>query len=400
MKKISDLTILVAEDNDFERNLIARMLGEMGVVNILHATSGDIALQLLAENAAIDVVLCDLKMPDTDGVQLLRRIATDWPEVAVIIISVLDERLRGSVERMAREKSVRIAGNIGKPVTPDKLRPLLEALDEAVPAALLESPAAAWPRITTQDVRIGLDKSEFYLEFQPVVEVASMEPVGAEALVRWNNSEHGIIPPDAFIPVAEMSDIIDEFTLMVIDQAINACSLWKQAGLNYRVSVNVSARTLRALDLPERIQSLLTSHALSPDQIILEVTESGFMEELAKTLDVSSRLRIRDIALSIDDFGTGYSSLQQLQRIPFSELKIDRSFLAATTEARVILEAGIRLGRELGLATVVEGVETQDDWDRVRGLGADIAQGYFIARPMPAADVPTWHEDWTRRHKQ
>lgn len=399
MKRIEELTVLVAEDNEFERDLIVRILNNLEVKRVTACVDGAAALQVMRsdEGENIDVLLCDLKMPGTDGVQLLRQVATEHPALAVIIFSVLDERLRGSVERMAQELSVFIVGNLGKPVTPEKLLPLLSAIPDRLQAGLRQDLVEVHPDLSTEELRAGLGNDEFFLEFQPAVEVATGTPVGAEALLRWNHPVHGLIPPDAFIPLAESTGVIDDITFMLFSKAAHACKKWKAEGLDYRVAVNVSARTLHALDLPERIHSLIVDSGLSSSQFIVEVTESGFMEELGTTLDVSSRLRMKDIELSIDDFGTGYSSLQQLQRIPFNELKIDRSFLAKTAEARVILEASIELGKKLGLTTVVEGVETQEDWNLVSSLHADIAQGYFIARPMAADQLPAWSKEWSAR---
>ena len=217
--------------------------------------------------------------------------------------------------------------------------------------------------------------------------------VGVEALVRWQHPEQGIIYPEHFLPLVEQSSMMNVLTRWVLEKAVKQGQLCQGAGFSMDVSVNMSALDITGLMLPEQLAELLDDNKLDATHLTLEITESALMGKLVTSLDILTRLRLKGINLSIDDFGTGYSSLSQLHRIPFSELKIDRSFVSKMgedNEARAIVKTCIMLGHELNMRVVAEGVETEQQLELLKQMGCDLAQGYFIAKPMSGSELMNW----------
>jgi len=209
--------------------------------------------------------------------------------------------------------------------------------------------------------------------------------IGAEALARWLHPVRGIVGPYAFIEKLEETGNLDRLTFGILDAAARACRQWQDAGMEMTVSVNLSLRSLAMTNLADRITETVKSQGLYPSRVTLEITESAAMTDIAPALENLARLRLRGFGLAIDDFGTGFSSIQQLARIAFTELKIDRSFVSGMTEnreSRAIVEASIDMARRLGISSVAEGIETQAEWNLLRNAGCNIGQGYFISRPV------------------
>jgi EAL domain-containing protein (putative c-di-GMP-specific phosphodiesterase class I) len=218
-----------------------------------------------------------------------------------------------------------------------------------------------------------------------------------EALVRWQHPERGLIFPDEFVPAVQHTGLIKPLTLYVIDEALRQCRSWEERGLSLSVSVNLSMRNLLDSAFPDDVLALLRQHALEPHRLQLEITESTMLADPFRTKQVLDRLSGMGVRLSLDDFGTGYSSLSYLKGLPLHELKIDRSFVMSMLENEddaIIVRSTIDLGRNLGLEVVAEGVETEEAWGRLRRLGCDVAQGYYLARPAPAEELEHWL--WSR----
>ena len=227
-----------------------------------------------------------------------------------------------------------------------------------------------------------------------------MLPNGFEALVRWRHADRGTIGPDQFIPMAEASGRIDRLTEAVTTRAMSQTRQWHDQGMEVTVAINLSALSLDEEDLADRIQAICRATGARQDAITFEVTETAAMANPLHGLDILTRLRIKGFKLSIDDFGTGYSSLVQLHRLPFSELKIDRSFVAEcdrSSEARMIVKTMVDLGHNLDMTVVGEGVESEAVARILTDMGCDSGQGYAIARPMEAEQVPYWLAHWDGR---
>jgi EAL domain-containing protein (putative c-di-GMP-specific phosphodiesterase class I) len=214
-----------------------------------------------------------------------------------------------------------------------------------------------------------------------------------EALVRWNHPERGLVPPDEFIPQAQETGLMKPLTLYVLDEALRQSRAWQDAGIDLTVSVNLATRNLLDVAFPDDVLAALEKWGVEPGRLELEITESTMLDDPFRTKIVLDRLHGMGIKLSIDDFGTGYSSLAYLRQLPVSEIKIDRSFVLHMDENpddAVIVRSTIDLGRNLGLRVVAEGVETQEAWAQLEDLGCDVAQGYFLSRPVPAEELEEW----------
>jgi EAL domain-containing protein (putative c-di-GMP-specific phosphodiesterase class I) len=246
---------------------------------------------------------------------------------------------------------------------------------------------------TAEELEVAFKRNELVTHFQPKIELTTHQVTGLEALVRWQHPDNGTIFPDLFIPVAEQHNLIDQLTWIVLHQVAEEYCHLQKMGLDLTIAINMSASTLRELSLPEFLSGILSEYSIDPTRIVLEVTETALMQELIKSLDILTRLRMKGFLLSIDDFGTGYSSLVQLHRAPFSELKIDRSFvqdMANDKEASAIVETVIVLGHKLGLKVVAEGVESRQNLELLSKMGCDLAQGFHIAKPQPPEAIDDW----------
>jgi len=246
------------------------------------------------------------------------------------------------------------------------------------------------------ELRRAIEGGQLRVHYQPKADLGSGDVTGAEALVRWQHPTLGLIPPDEFIPLAEHTGLIRPLTLVVLDEALAQARRWADAGRHLDVAVNVSARCLLDLNLTTEVAASLLRHGVPAQRLVLEITESTVMVDPDRALLVLQALADLGTTLSIDDFGTGYSSMAYLQRLPVHELKIDRSFVSRLSESMnaAIVTSSIDLGRNLGLRVVAEGVEDLATWDRLNDLGCHSAQGYFLSRPVPAAEFDAW---WDQR---
>jgi diguanylate cyclase (GGDEF)-like protein len=246
------------------------------------------------------------------------------------------------------------------------------------------------------DLRAAIAHDQLLLHFQPQVDLATGCTRHVEALVRWKHPQHGFMPPDHFIPLAEQSGLIRPLTRWVLDAALRTCHEWHGAGLDVNTAVNLSARSLDDLHLAGLITELLATWGLTPCALTVEVTESALMVDSVRAMQVLTGLHDLGVRIAIDDFGTGYSSLSHLRRLPVDEIKIDKSFvvdMAAREDNALIVRSIIDLAHHRDLAVVAEGVETLQIRDLLAGLGCDMAQGYGVSRPLPAADLTRWLQE-------
>lgn len=239
-------------------------------------------------------------------------------------------------------------------------------------------------------LRRAIDNDELTLWYQPKLSISTGRCVGLEALVRWNHPRRGMVPPDQFIYLAEQTGIIQHLSDWVLNAALAQHREWRDHGLVLPIAVNLSMYDLQNPKLPDRVDQLLREWRVPAGDLQIEITESSLMMDPARALETVSRLRSLGVVIAIDDFGTGYSSLGYLKRLPVDELKIDKSFvleLATDEDDLAIVRSTIRLGHELGLSVTAEGIEDAASFSLLRDLGCDVAQGYYIGRPKPAAEI-------------
>lgn len=251
-----------------------------------------------------------------------------------------------------------------------------------------------------QDLRNAVGREQLFLHFQPVVDLAAGQVVGAEALLRWRHPERGLVAPNTFIPILEETGMMEEVGLWVLNTACRQARAWDEAGLaGLRMAVNLSARQFRDPGLNDRIVRTLNRHGLAPGRLELELTETATLADADRTRKLFTALRNLGVGVAIDDFGAGYSNLSTLKNLPFNKLKIDREFVMDVDQKRdsqAICAALIELAKGLGITVMAEGVETREEVETLSRLGCSVYQGFFFARPMPAADFaqtvadPAW----------
>ena len=389
--------ILIVDDDLFQLQLFSSQLAILGLDQVQACISGQQALTLLkALQVGKLLIFLDLNMPDMDGVEFIRSLAEMSYTGPLVLVSGEDPRILETAERLARAHHLTVLGCLSKPVQTEALSLLLEHWYRATP----ETAVKALKAYSADEIRRAISGGEMVNYYQPKVLVVSGELSGVETLVRWQHPIDGAVFPDSFIGVAEDNGLIDDLTRVVLIETLEQSKRWRAEGLVVRVAVNVSMHNLARLDFTDFVLSQIMRYDVAAEDLILEVTESRLMADVLAPLDVLTRLRLNSIGLSIDDFGTGHSSLTQLRNIPFNELKIDQSFVHGADRdntRRAMFTASLGIARQLGMQTVAEGVEDLADWNFLRQQGCDLAQGYFVARPMPAGDLRAWWVDWQAR---
>jgi len=383
-----ELNILVVEDDDFQRQMLINMLGSLGVNSIHDACNGQLAIEMIRGNSdkLVDIIICDLNMPEMDGLEFLRHLSQERHNVSIILMSALGGRLLGSAARMAKMYGIKLLGAIEKPLALVQLKNILLKYEHSENKWLEAANIA--DGFMLKDILQGIAADEFEPFFQPKIDLATDLMVGAEVLARWNHPMLGVLGPHGFIPQLEQSKNIEGLTFMMLEKASIALREFHDKGHTFNLSVNISLASLDDITFADKITRIVREIGLEPNHIILEITETAAMSYAAHALENLTRLCMKGFTLSIDDYGTGYSTMQQLTRIAFSELKIDQSFvtdLADCEAMRIVVESSIEMAHKLQVKSVAEGVETQKDWNTLKSLGCDTAQGFYIAKPMNLA---------------
>jgi len=398
MSEYESLHILVVDDDPFVLKLIAHQLASLGCRSVTTFERAQAALaHVETHDAAVDMIFCDLDMPHMDGVEFVRKLVRTQFCGGLVLVSGEDKRILHAAEQLARAHRLRVLGALAKPVSRAELQAMLDRqLEEPT------LPRSVRKIYGANELGQAIAQGDLYCEYQPLVEVATGRLVGVETLVRWRHASDGAVYPDQFIGVAEEHGLIDRLTDVVLTQALEQCRSWRDEGLHLSVSVNVSMDNLGTLSFPDSVMDKVAAASIDAGSLTLEVTESQLMKDRRSSLDILTRLRLKDIGLSIDDFGTGHSSLVQLRDVPFNELKIDRSFVHGADRdrsLRAIFNGNVAMAEQLDMRIVAEGVEDAEDWAFLCATGCPIAQGYFIGRPMRPEALACWLDAWQARYK-
>jgi EAL domain-containing protein (putative c-di-GMP-specific phosphodiesterase class I)/CheY-like chemotaxis protein len=348
------------------------------------------------------LIFLDLVMPDIDGVEMLRTLGQRHCKANIILMSGADHRIMETIEEMAEGLGLSIVGHLQKPVRLKALEAMLEShLELRPPSNVAHRPPVI---VLDADLRRAIERDEFVLHYQPQIDIATSMVIGVEALVRWQFPGKDLVLPDHFIGRAEQLSLIDLLGWVVVDHGLREVGAFSdEMGVPLQLSLNVSVRSLHDLKFPDTLSALLQKHGVLAENVTLEITESGLIQELSTAHHILAKLRMKGVQLSIDDFGTGYSMMGQLRNIPAKELKIDRSFVCNMNSGsgdRVMVQKTIEIGHELGMKVVAEGVETLEQLHFLRSYGCDIAQGYFFSRPLPALELLEWLKAYRSQHEK
>ncbi len=358
-------------------------------------------------------IAIDLIMPDMDGLEVIMELARRKCDACLIITSGIGSRILDAAKRSAHEHGLNIIGILPKPFPPRQLQDLIKQSHVAGLMEVNNDLSTVMPGtfvVTEQEIHNALSRRHFVVNYQPKINCTDGNIIGFEVLARWMHPEWGFVSPDSFIALAEKTGQIHELTDQVFDLALQ----WRSqlpSGTNIQLAINLSPVTIsmesllerqpaggqRTQSFADRVEQKCKHFNIPPSSIVLELTETSAMENPADSLSLLTRLRIKGFELSIDDFGTGFSSMQQLARLPFSEIKIDKSFTMTalqSKEASTIVTAIINLGHNLGMRVIAEGVEDVKTLIFLRDNGCDMAQGFLIAEPMTPTKTSQWLQDW------
>jgi len=384
--------ILILDDDREIGELVKSTADGLSIECVVAADADDFFLALTPD---VTLILLDLVMPNIDGVEVLRMLGEQQCRAGIIVMSGVGKRIIESAESLAATLGLSIVDHLIKPFSIAQLEEVLQQIRK--PGIEQGAKPHTENPFDAADLSDAVDREEFVLHYQPQIEIATGKCLGVEALVRWQRPGFGLVAPDAFIEFAEELDLIDDLTWLIMRRGMS-----EMGGVRHRdneplsLSFNVSVLSLRHLTFPDDLIAIASEYGVSPEKLILEVTETGLIRDLSKTLAVLTRLRMRKVRLSIDDFGTGYAMMQQLRLIPANELKIDKSMVEHLDleSQRVVVQKMIELTSDLDMVSVAEGVETQEQLEFLRAKGCDMAQGYLFSKPLPKAEFLAWFESY------
>jgi EAL domain-containing protein (putative c-di-GMP-specific phosphodiesterase class I)/FixJ family two-component response regulator len=390
--------VLVVDDELFVLQLTEAMLRNIGFQRIFSVSSVAEAIDLLTRTTFIGLIISDLNMPGCDGMDLFERIEQLGFKGDLLLMSAEDEQTLKMSERLAKKRHLTVLGALQKPFSVKQLKDALLRHTGSVRQS--HKPNVQPRKIPPSILKLAIQKGNIEPWFQPKIDIHSRQAVGFEALARWESIEFGNVSPVEFIPLAEQNGLIDDLTLLMVAKVASVLQQLQLEGIEMGTAINLSMDSLRNTEFSRRLFATMEEHAVPYSRIKFEVTESRLMDDFVRPLEVLLRLRMRKIRLSIDDFGTGHSNLGQLRDLPFDELKLDRSYTHVSSEMKrtsVILESTINMAHQLNMTVVAEGIETLDDWYRLKSLGCDQVQGFLLARPMPAIEIPAWLAHWPKQ---
>ncbi len=375
---------------------------ESGILDFIRTAAENVGYDVLATSSADEfrnklfdfnptMIIVDLQMPESDGVEILRYLGEKRCGAAVIVASGMDARVLATAEQLGETNGLNMQGSLQKPF-------MLEDLERELLCRYVE------PRtFGEQDLAAALKNGELAVYYQPKLKLGNDRDWhigGLEALVRWHHQKYGLVLPDDFIPMAEETGLISELTDFVLLESLEQLKRWQEDGLDLKLSVNLAPQLVRDLEFPDRLMNVLEMLEIDPKLLTLEITESAAMKDPALAMDILTRLRVKEVSLAMDDFGTGYSSLTQLYQMPFNELKIDKSLvfeIPASREARTMVSSMVDLGHNLGLSVSAEGAESLEVLNFLAANGCDEVQGFYISRAVPADEiaeiVSAWRSD-------
>ncbi len=385
--------VLIVDDSDLQRLVSSELLRSMGIDLIYEAANGLEALQLLrSQKVRPAIMLVDLHMPGMDGIELIQEVAKLKLHISIIIVSSADGMLLDTLGSLVHACNMPMLGALPKPLSGQHLLYHLERYQAARPAtanAQAISPSAL-------DIKRALRLNHIKPFYQPKVSLKQAKVVGFEALARWCDPLKGIIPPSDFIDIASEHGLLKELTLSMLDSVLADMNAWNSLAIFPVISLNIAVTLLEDHHFAKDVIHKVKQANIQPTKILLEITESALMKDQATALGNIGRLKLHGFGFSIDDYGTGFASMQQLSRIAFSELKLDRSFVCRVNESAHlcnIVQSALDMGKRLGLTTVAEGVETLEELRVLRVMGWDEIQGYLFSPAMPACDVLPWLND-------
>ena len=374
---------MVIDDEPTQRLAVTLMCRALNLPPAIDLAEADAALAMIAaKQTTIDLVICDLDMPAMDGMEFIRRLAKIPAPPAMMILSGHPSELLDSVEGLGRARGLRMMASVKKPLTKSVLVEVLEALaaeTDRVPVF------AAAPYLKPPEIDALIDTGGFEPYFQPQINLANGEVHGAEILARLVLPDGSIYMPAVFLERLVDRNLMASFTMEMVDKTLASVACWPDGIKRLHLSVNLTPALFEDLTIMRDVMARIDQSGLPRSQIMFELVETAVSGDPMAFLEGATRLRLRGYGLSIDDFGQGNSTLDQLRRLPFTELKIDRAFISridTDLNNQAIVSNTISMAKALGMTVVAEGVETEDEARYLADLGCHFAQGYFYSQAL------------------
>ena len=378
--------LFVVDDEQGIRDYVSVVATRVGFIP--NAAKDGQELVALLDQKTPAVLVLDLNMGETDGIQILSLLASRSVTAKIVIFSGSDIRVLETARQLGEQRGLSVAAVLQKPPQKAELLNVLQKL-----YADIEPFSAAM-------LRRCLDENLLTLHFQPKISLTTFEVLGCEALLRCQDRAARSVAPETVIRLAEDSGLIDEVSVWVFRNAIAQCRHWRNLGIDLSMAINLSAHSSRNPELPSLFAAICTENNVPTDAVTIELTESAAMDDELVSKETLIRLRVKGFKLSVDDFGTGYSSLLRLKQLPFTEVKVDKSFvmnLHGSRDDAAITKAIIQLAHSLDLHSVIEGAETQQALDYAAAFGCHEAQGFFISKPVIGEEIASFIKTWQWR---
>ncbi len=381
---------LIVDDDPIACEAARFYFYKRGTPNIAVAHNGKQALDIVEQSKDdFDFILLDLKMPEMDGIQFLRRMHLRTYPGTIGILSGESAGVMSLAMDLALKHGLNVVGPLAKPLKADILDALF-ASPKRTSNATINSNGF---NLKSSDLSNALAQQQIIAYYQPIIASQTNKLVGVEALARWDHPTQGVLTPNMFIPLAELSGRIPQLTFQMIGNVLRDMDLLNTLDAELKISINLGAAVLEDTRFPDMLAKIVEEAGESNERFILEITESQLIDDATAPMEVLARLNLMGFDLSLDDFGTQYSNFEQLTRFPFKELKIDRRFVRTSKtddRSKATYETCAQLGQRLGMRIVAEGIETDEDWQFAKNLGIDKLQGFRFARPMPVQELISW----------
>jgi len=392
----SPCKIYIVDDDEQQANLMQAMAKTIELETKIFTSSIDF---LKTPVNAHDIVILDLQMPEKDGIEIMRDLASFNRKPNFILISGFDDRVLHSAKQLAQSKQLNVVNTLSKPFKAKEFIALIKETHlKCIENCLQEEENNKTGNensnsATIDELKLALRKHQLVVYFQPQIGFNTRVLQTAEVLVRWQHPEKGLLLPDEFIPLAEKHELMNLLTEEILMLAIKEYNKVIASELEVKISINLSAQNVNDLSMPEKLEGLLKHYKIDPKAITLEITESALMLRVSDSLDILNRLRMKGFSLSVDKFGTGFTSLVKLYQAPFTGLKIDKHFIQRSIidqDTSAIIKLFILLAKELKMKTVAEGIDSKELWDQLLDLGCNYAQGSYVSEPMTTDDFIQW----------
>lgn len=392
-----DVNTVIVDDSKSIRVVLDAILNQLGVKNIAHCGTGLEALALI--NGRPDyyqLLFVDLNMPEMDGMELIRHLGNQDFKGSIVIISGMEIRVINLASDIARQNKVHLIGNIVKPIKVDELQHILTKFHY-----FNEHLSTAQMPLSKSELELAISEQRIIPYYQPKIDSNTNEVHSIEVLARIDSPGQGdSILPIRFIKCAEDNNLIDELTFQLLTKSIKDYKEMQESfGNALTLAFNLSPVQLNDLEMPKKLDSLFGQNDIDPSQIVIEVTEEWALQS-PNQLETLNRLRMKGYGVSLDDFGTGFTNVTQLKSLPFSEIKIDRSFITDIHQdyfSQVIVNTLVDITQKYHYELVAEGIETHEEYEYLKSLDTRmLLQGYLISKPKPKNELIRWFHNWKK----